>query len=112
MRSTAMASAPACSSAAVACSATRPNSPPPERTETEAQTSLPRAAAPGLVGDVERDRPVRGQRQAPVGGLVDLDIEADAVADQLTGHPHARAGREPLAGRAVEIERHRRPFPA
>ena len=41
MRSTATPSAPAVRRAAVACSATRPKSPPPERTEIDAQTSLP-----------------------------------------------------------------------
>ena len=41
MRSTARPSAPARRSAAVASAATRPNRPPPGRTETEAETSLP-----------------------------------------------------------------------
>jgi hypothetical protein len=72
----------------------------------------PTRRGPGLVGDVEGDRPVRGERQAAVGGLVDLDVEADAAADQPAGDAHARAGRQPAAGLAVEVERHRRPAPA
>ena len=100
MRSTATPSAPACSRAAVACSATRPNRPPPERTETEAQTSLlPRPAGLRLVGDVEGDGAARGEREAAVAGLVDLDVEADALADQLAGDAHPRAGAEPARRR-------------
>ena len=45
MRSTASPSAPPCSSVAVACSARRPSRPPPERSETDAWTSLPVPAA-------------------------------------------------------------------
>ena len=68
------------------------------RTETEARTSLPPPARASLVGDVEGDGAVRGEREAAVAGLVDLDVEADAAADQPAGDAHARAGREPRAG--------------
>ena len=50
------------------------------------------AGGPGLVGDVEGDGAVRGEREAAVVGLVDLDVEADAAADQLAGDAHAGAG--------------------
>ena len=72
----------------------------------------PSAGGAGLVGDVERDGAVRGERQAAVAGLVDLDVEAHAAADQPAGDAHARAGREPAAGLVVEVELHRRPAPA
>jgi hypothetical protein len=56
-----------------------------------------------VVADVEADRPARGQREAVVVGLVDLDVEADQAAGEAPGHPRADAGRE-AGGVEVDVE--------
>ena len=87
----------------------RPNRPPPERTEIEAETSLPRRGGADLVGDIHRHGAVGGEREAPVAGLVDAHVEADAAADEAAGDPHVRAGDEPVCVGVLEVEGDGRP---
>ena len=83
--------------------------PLPERTETEAWTSEPRVGGGEVVGDVEADGTVGGERQAAVLGLVDLDDEADAAAGQAAGHAGGRARHQTRRVEVVDVERQRRP---
>ena len=83
--------------------------PRPERTETEACTSLPRGAGGEVVVHVEADRPVGAAARGRLVGLVDLDVEADAPAGQPAGDAGPAAARAGAACEVVDVERDRRP---
>ena len=84
--------------------------PPPERTETEAWTSLPPHSGGGqAVVDVEGDGAARAERDAGLVGLVHLELEADAAAGELAGDAGTRAGEQALAVEVVDVERDGRP---
>jgi hypothetical protein len=70
-----------------------------------------RAARGGrqVVGDVEPDGAVRGEREPAGLGLVDLDLEADAAAGQPPGDAGTGAGDEARRVEVVDLERERRP---
>ena len=108
-RETAWVSAPADSRAAVASAISRPVMPLPRRTEIEAWTSEPLVGGRQVVGDVEPDGTVRGEREPLRLGLVDLDVEADAAAGQAAGDAGAGAGDQARRVEVVDVERERRP---
>ena len=61
------------------------------------------------VVDVEPDGAVGGEREPVAGGLVDLDVEADAPAGELAADASAAAGREPAPVELLDVEGQRRP---
>ena len=83
-RETACVSAPAESRAAVASAISRPVMPAAGGRRSRRG---PRSRRGGrqVVGDVEPDGAVRGEREPLRLGLVDLDVEADAAAGQAAG---------------------------
>ena len=87
----------------------RPNRPRPGRTETEAWTSRAAVGGGEVVVDVEADRTVGGEREPVACGLVDLDVEADALAGQAAGDAGTAAGRQARRVEVVDVERDRRP---
>ena len=84
--------------------------PPPERTDTEARTSLPpHVGVRQPVVDVERDGAARAERDPGLVRLVHLDLEADAAAGEPAGDAGAAAGEQALAVEVVDVERDGRP---
>jgi hypothetical protein len=61
------------------------------------------------VGDVEADRPVRGQPQAGLVGLGDIDIERECATRQATLDAHPVTGAQPIALPVDHREVDRRP---